>query len=245
MPVARILGLFAHPDDESFSFAGTAMKRIDRGDVVGLITLTRGERGRWWGRRPLYSWRPAELARERAKEWRGAVRAIGLQRAWLLRWPDQGVAAAPAGRITAQLVRIIREFRPDAIITFGPEGAGSEHDDHAASSRHASRAFRWAADPSVKTTGLRPYQPRYLFYVTTPEGTAGLRGRRRAGFLTPTHVVDVSRYVDRKEQAFDNHRTQFKDRPFFQWFLRARGGKEYFHLAIDTKGRPGRELRLR
>lgn len=242
--MARVLGIFAHPDDESFSFAGTAMKLLDEGHEVGLVTLTRGDKGRWHGRRPLYSWKPAELASERAKEWRGAVRTIGLQRGWLLRWPDQGVASAPVTRITTQLVRIIREFRPDAIITFGPEGAGSEHDDHAATSRHASRAFRWSADPFVKTPGRRPHAPRYLFYTTAPEGTR-LRDRRPAGWLSPTHVVDIARYARRKARVFDNHRTQFKDRPFFQWYLKKRGGKEYFHLAIDRTSAPRSRFVLR
>lgn len=242
MSVFRLLGIFAHPDDESFNFAGTAMKVTDGGGVAAIVTLTRGDKGRWHGRRPLYSWDPAELARERAKEWRGAVRTMGLDDAWLLRWPDQGVAAAPVGRVTMQLVRVIRGFRPDAVITFGPEGAGSEHDDHAATSRHASRAFRWAADPLVRTPGQRPHAARWLLYGTQPEGTAGTRGRRPAGYLTPTHVVDISRYVERKIATFENHRTQFKDRPFFLRYARARRGREYFHLAIDRHLRPARGL---
>jgi LmbE family N-acetylglucosaminyl deacetylase len=235
--MTRVLGIFAHPDDESFGFAGTAMKLIDEGHRVALVTLTGGDKGRWFGRRPLYSWKPEELAAERAKEWRGAVRTIGLQDAWLLRWPDQGVANAPVGRITIQLARIIRAFRADAIITFGPEGAGSEHDDHAATSRHASRAFRWAADPTVRTAGYHAHSTRYLLYTTVPEGLPGLRGRKPAGYLSPTHVVDISAYVRRKAASFDSHRTQFKDRPFFQLLLRLRRGKEYFHLAADRRGR--------
>jgi len=240
--VARILGVFAHPDDESFSFAGTAMKLLERGHEAGLVTLTRGDKGRWYGKRPLYSWDSRALARERAKEWRGAVATIGLGRAWLLRWPDQGVSGAPVDRITMQLTRIYREFRPDAVITFGPEGAGSEHDDHAGTSRHATRAFRWAADPSIRTPGHRSHHSRWLLYTTAPEAGRVMRGRRPAGYLTPTHAVDVSPYLARKAAVFEQHRTQFKDRPFFQWLLRARGGKEYFHLAIDTQRPPAREL---
>jgi len=240
--MARILGVFAHPDDESFGFAGTAMKLMDHGHDLGLVTLTQGERGRWYGKRPLYSWDPRALARERAREWRGAVATIGLRHAWLLRWPDQGVASAPINRITTQLTRIYREFRPDAVVTFGPEGAGSEHDDHAGTSRHATRAFRWSADPSIRTAGHRAHKARWLLYTTAPEGSRGLRRRRPAGYLSPTHAVDVSRYLERKAAAFEQHRSQFKDRPFFHWLLRARGGKEYFHVAIDTKRPPVREL---
>ena len=240
--MARILGVFAHPDDESFGFAGTAMKLLDQGHDVGLVTLTRGDRGRWYGRRPLYSWKPEALARERAREWRAAVATIGLRQAWLLRWRDQGVARAPAARITGQLVRIFREFRPDAVITFGPEGAGSEHDDHAATSRHVTRAFRWSADRSVRTAGRPAHAARWLLYTTAPEGSPGLRGRRAAGYLSPTHVVDIMRYLPRKAEVFEKHRTQFKDRPFFHQLLRARGGQEYFHLAVDTRGKPSPEL---
>ena len=240
--MARILGVFAHPDDEAFGFAGTAMKLLERGHDVGLITLTRGDKGRWYGKRPLYSWAPAALARERAKEWRGAVATIGLREAWLLRWPDQGVALAPLTRITTQLVSIFRTFKPDAVITFGPEGAGSEHDDHAATSRHASRAFRWSADRTLRTPGRSAHAARWLLYTTAPEGTPGMRGRRAAGYLSPTHVVDVTPYLERKAAVFEQHRSQFKDRPFFHSLLRARGGKEYFHLAADSGARPARGL---
>ena len=240
--MVRVLGIFAHPDDESFGFAGTAMKLIDAGHTVGLVTLTRGDKGRWYGKRPLYSWDPRALARERAGEWRGAVATIGLHQAWLLRWPDQGVAAAPLARVTLQLTGLIRAFRADAVITFGPEGAGSEHDDHAATSRHATRAFRWSGDGTIRTPGRAPHASRWLLYTTAPEATGGLRGRRRAGYLSPTHVVDVRRYDRRKAAVFDNHRSQFKDRPFFRQLLRLRRGWEYFHLAVDTHGRPAREL---
>jgi LmbE family N-acetylglucosaminyl deacetylase len=242
--MARVLGVFAHPDDEAFGFAGTAMKLLDRGHEVGLLTLTRGDKGRWYGKRPLYSWKPDALARERAREWRAAVDTMALSRAWLLRWPDQGLATAPVGRITTQLVRILRAFRPDAVITFGPEGAGSEHDDHAATSRHVSRALRWSADAAIRTPARRPHRARWLLYTTAPEGTSPLRGRRPAGYLSPTHVVDVRRYLARKAAVFDQHRTQFKDRPFFYALLRARRGFEYFHLAVDTRARPRRELPL-
>ena len=51
-----LMAVHAHPDDESFSFAGTAMKLLERGHEAGLVTLTRGDKGRWYGKRPLYSW---------------------------------------------------------------------------------------------------------------------------------------------------------------------------------------------
>lgn len=60
-----------------------------------------------------------------------------------------------------------------------------------------------------------------------------------AGYLTPTHVVDITGYLERKALAFENHRSQFKDRPFFSGMLRRRGPREFFHFAIDRERRGG------
>lgn len=231
-----MLGIFAHPDDDTFGFAGTAMRLADAGYEVGLVTVTRGDAGRWWRRRP-GSWTRAALAAERAREWRASCRVIGYGRSWLLRWPDGGVADSDADAVTRQLVRVIRDFRPHAVVTFGPEGAGSEHPDHAATSRLAARAFRWAATADAPPRKARAHAARRLFFTTAPEGARGLRGRRPAGHLSPTHAVDVRRYVERKAQAFECHRTQFKDRRFFYEFLRLRGRTELFHLAADRGAR--------
>jgi LmbE family N-acetylglucosaminyl deacetylase len=234
---SRVLAIFAHPDDDVFGFAGTAMKLMEAGHDVALATVTRGDRGRWW-RRKLGTWSRASLAAERAREWRASCRVIGYGRSWLLRWPDGGVAEADDDAITRQLVRIIRDFRPATVVTFGPEGAGSEHPDHAGTSRLAARAFRWAADAAAPPRRARPHAARRLYFTTAPEDARGLRGRRPAGYLSPTHVMDVRSYLERKAEAFECHRTQFKDRPFFYEFLRLRGGREYFHLAADRQTRP-------
>ncbi len=234
---SRLLAVLAHPDDESFGVAGTAMRLIDAGHEAALLTLTRGDAGLWFGKER-GSWTREELAAERAKEWQGAVTTIGFQRSWLLRWPDGGLAASDPDAVTRDIARVIRDFRPDTVVTFGPEGAGSEHDDHAATSRLCTRAFRWAGEPDVAEDLGAPHRARRLFFTTAPEGTGGLRGRKPAGFLSSTHVVDISAYAERKGQAFENHRTQFKDRDFFYEVLRRRGGKEHFHLAVDREGTP-------
>jgi LmbE family N-acetylglucosaminyl deacetylase len=60
--------------------------------------------------------------------------------------------------------------------------------------------------------------------------------------MTPTHTVDIREFQDRKAKAFECHQTQFKDRDRFYQMLERRGGKEFFHLAIDrgaTAPQPG------
>ena len=92
--------MYAHPDDESFGIAGTAMKLAAAGHTTALLTLTRGDVGLWFGKER-GSWSPAELAAERSKEWRDAVSVIGFKHARLLEWPDGGLASSPASLTAA------------------------------------------------------------------------------------------------------------------------------------------------
>lgn len=222
-----MLFVYAHPDDESFGIAGTAMKLADAGHRTALLTLTRGDAGRWFGKEP-GSWSPQELAAERTREWQAAVKVIGFDRAQLLEWPDGGLAESPVERVTADVVSFIREVRPDAVCTFGPEGAGSEHDDHRATSFFAVRAFHRAALATELPERGAPHRAARLYFNASP-----FIPELPFVAMTPTHVVDIAAYEERKARAFECHRTQFKDRDRFQEMLKRRGGREFFHLAID------------
>ena len=138
--MATFAFIYAHPDDESFGIAGTAMKLAAAGHTTCLLTLTRGDVGNWF-ERTVGSWTPNDLAVERAKEWKAAVDVIGFRQAALLEWPDGGLSQADVDAVTADVVGFIREMRPEVICTFGPEGAGSEHDDHRATSFFAVRSL--------------------------------------------------------------------------------------------------------
>ena len=222
--------MYAHPDDESFGIAGTAMKLATAGHTTALLTLTRGDVGMWFGKER-GSWTPAELAAERSREWREAVKIIGFTRARLLEWPDGGLATSPAERVTADVVESIREIRPDALCTFGPEGAGSEHDDHRAASFYAVRGFHRAALADQYPDRGAPHAAARLFFNASP-----LLPDLPFVAMTPTHTVDIREFQDRKAKAFECHKTQHKDRDFFYDLLKRRAGKEYFHLAIDRTG---------
>lgn len=219
--------MYAHPDDESFGIAGTAMKLAADGHRTALLTLTRGDVGRWSGRER-GSWTPAELAAERSKEWREAVKIIGFTSARLLEWPDGGLASSPAERVTADVVDYIREIRPDVVCTFGPEGAGSEHDDHRAASFFAVRGFHRAAlADQYPDRGAAHTAGRLFFNASPPLPDLPFVA------MTPTHTVDIAAFQDRKARAFECHKTQLGDRDRFYQMLERRGGKEFFHLAID------------
>lgn len=225
--------MYAHPDDESF-VSGTPMKLADAGHTTALLTLTRGDAGLWFGK-AAGEWTKADLGAERAREWAAAVACVGFSASRLLRWPDGGLRDAPADVVTADIVGYIRELKPDVVCTFGPEGAGSEHDDHRACSYFTSRAFARAAIADQYPERGAPHAARRLFFSATPYDPDQPAAY---GAVTPTHAVDVAAYRERKIAAFECHRTQFKDRDFFHDLLVRRQGREYFHLAIDRAAAP-------
>ncbi|HEV8230487.1 MAG TPA: PIG-L family deacetylase [Candidatus Limnocylindria bacterium] len=229
--MGTVLFVYAHPDDESFGIAGTAMKLAAGGHTTALLTLTRGDVGMWFGKER-GSWSPPELAAERSKEWREAVKIIGFGHARLLEWPDGGLASSPAERVTADVVEFVRQTKPDAICTFGPEGAGSEHDDHRAASFFAVRAFHRAALADQYPDRGAAHAARRLFFNASP-----LVPDVPFVAMSPTHTVDISAFQERKARAFECHKTQFKDRDRFYQMLERREGREFFHLAID-RGAP-------
>ncbi|HUQ41144.1 MAG TPA: PIG-L family deacetylase [Candidatus Limnocylindrales bacterium] len=221
------LFVYAHPDDESFGIAGTAMKLAAAGHATALLTLTRGDKGRWFGKE-MGSWSPTELAAERTREWQAATKVVGFAHSRLLEWPDGGLATSPADRVTADVVEYIRELRPDIVCTFGPEGAGSEHDDHRAASFFAVRGFHRAAIATEFAERGGAHVVKRLYFNASPYSAD-------VPFvaMTPTHTIEIKEYEDRKAQAFECHKTQFKDRDRFYEMLKRREGREFFHLAID------------
>lgn len=229
--MATVLFAYAHPDDESFGIAGTAMKLVAAGHTTALVTMTRGDAGLWHGR-PAGGWTKPDLGDERAREWQAAVDLIGFRHARLLKWPDGGLASSPVEDVTAELVGFIREVRPDIVCTFGPEGAGSEHDDHRAASFFAARAFARAAIAEQYPDRGAPHAARRLYFNASPYDGDPLA----VGAMAPTHIIDISAFRSRKAAAFECHATQFKDRDFFYQMLERRKDREFFHLAIDRAG---------
>ena len=203
------------------------MKLADEGHATALLTLTRGDVGRWFGKDP-GTWSPPELAAERTREWKAAVTVIGFTHARLLEWPDGGLASSPADRVTADVVQYIRELRPDVVCTFGPEGAGSEHDDHRSASFFAVRGFHRAAIATEYPDRGAAHQAARLYFSASP-----FIPETPIVAMTPTHTVDIKKYEERKALAFECHKTQFKDRDRFYDMLKRREGREFFHLAID------------
>lgn len=208
-----ILCVFAHPDDESFMVAGLICKYREQGVPVRLVTATLGEEGSAGDppvctREELPALRKAELGR--------AVEILGISSLNLLGYKDKQLAAVPAAEIREKLVRLIRQYRPQVVITFDPNGSNS-HTDHVAISRFTSDAVQAAADPRWFPDAGRPHEVKRLLW-TTPKPCWELalvkNPEREPGV---DFLIDVKPWWKLKEAALRAHSTQHKntERHFF------------------------------
>jgi LmbE family N-acetylglucosaminyl deacetylase len=224
-----IAAVFAHPDDETFSIGGSIAAYAARGVRWDVFCATDGDAGR----SAVEVTSRAELAALRRNELIAAARVLGVQGEIVARGhPDGALSQVDADQLTAEVVRFLREVRPDVVITFGPEGAPNAHRDHRAISRAATAAFHLAASPTAcADLGLPPHRTARLFYVTwDPPGPGS---PHTVHGVPATARVDVRRELDLKRRAFEIHATQRGLQDKFE--LLALTDYEYYALA---GGRP-------
>jgi LmbE family N-acetylglucosaminyl deacetylase len=133
----RLLGVFAHPDDEVFCAGGTMARAADAGAEVMIVSATRGEQGQI--REPTAATRPT-LGAVRERELWAAAAELGAQHAQVLAYPD-GSLQHYRSSLGDSIADIMRSFDPDTVVTFGEDG-GSGHPDHIAVSEVTTEAFR-------------------------------------------------------------------------------------------------------
>ena len=160
----RLLGVFAHPDDEVFCAGGTLARWAAAGHELMVVSATRGEAGQIQDgsaatRRTLGAVREREL--------REACARLGVQRAACLDYHDGALPEVDEESLARDVAACINEFRPDVVITFGPDG-GTGHPDHIAISAATTRACQQIAGAVDRGPHLYysafPRQHRLLCY---------------------------------------------------------------------------------
>jgi LmbE family N-acetylglucosaminyl deacetylase len=173
----RLLAVFAHPDDECFCAGGTLARYAEAGAELLVISATRGDAGQ------IHDTRVATrrtLGAVREQELQQACRQLGVQQAMCLDYGDGTLSAIDQGLLERDIVRVIRAFRPDAVITFGEDGAYG-HPDHIAIGRATTTACAWAGDGAYfaeqVAEGLAPHHPTYLYHNHFPRSRTLLMER--------------------------------------------------------------------
>jgi LmbE family N-acetylglucosaminyl deacetylase len=124
----RVLGIFAHPDDETICTGGTLAKYASAGADIRVVSLTKGETGQI---RDAGAATRATLRAVREKELAAAGQELGLTETRCLDHPDGGLAHIDAQSLVGLAAGLIREINPNVVITFGSDGF-SGHPDHIA-----------------------------------------------------------------------------------------------------------------
>ena len=168
-----LLSVLAHPDDESFGMGGTLAYYADQGVDVYLICATRGEVGEV---APEYLKNYPSIAELRESELRCASAHLGLSGIHFMDYRDSGMLgspendhpdaliAAPVDKVAREVASLMREIKPDVVLTFDPIG-GYRHPDHIHIHDATVKAFELVGDENFED-GLSPHKPARLYFHT-------------------------------------------------------------------------------
>ncbi|HET8569535.1 MAG TPA: PIG-L deacetylase family protein [Candidatus Limnocylindria bacterium] len=190
----RAMAVFAHPDDVDFGCSGTLSQWADAGVHITYCLLTSGQKGT---HDPDMD--PEALARTREREQRAAGKVVGAKELVFLRHQDGELVRSQS--LVGEVTRVIREHKPNLLITQDPWRAYQMHPDHRVAGWTGLDALIAARDHlffrDQLTNGLTHHRISRLMLFGTSE---------------PNVWSDITPTIDRKIRAITSHRSQVRDR---------------------------------
>ncbi|MCJ7825313.1 MAG: PIG-L family deacetylase [Anaerolineales bacterium] len=196
----RVLVVLAHPDDPEFFCGGTIARWTASGREITYCLLTRGDKGADDERLSTQ-----ELAEIRETEQRAAAKILGVHEVMFLNELDGYVL--PTLELRSDIVRVIRQVKPQIVITCDPTNffSGNSYINHA-DHRAAGQATLDAVYPAARSAlyfpklsqeeGLQPHKVREVYI---------------SGAQHPNITVDITDFFNQKVSALSEHRSQIKD----------------------------------
>ncbi len=281
----RLLLVHAHPDDETIGSGATMAKYVAEGAAVTLVTCTSGEEGEILIEELAHLAAHADdtLGEHRRQELANAMRALGVMDHRFLggagRFRDSGMVGTPpndrpdcfwrADLLTAAayLVEVIREVRPQVLVTYDDFG-GYGHPDHIQAHRVAMYAQLLAAVDSFRPDLGEAWEISKIYWTAFPRSVmrAGIEALQAQGSDSPfatmnpddlpmatpdefvTTEIRATDYLDRKLAALREHATQIDVRNGFFALSNNLGsealGIEYFRGVKGVSAGKDRETDL-
>lgn len=278
----RLLLVHAHPDDESITSGATMAKYVSEGALVTLVTCTLGEEGEILvpGLAHLASDKDDKLGQHRITELAAAMDKLKVTDWRLLggagTYRDSGmIGTAPNERkdsfwqadlleATKHLVKVIREVKPQVVITYDDFG-GYGHPDHIKAHQVATYAVTLAAVPSFALDLGAPWDVQKVYWTAFPKSVikAGIEELKAKGDTSDfaaqdpndlpfavddeliTTSIDAGDFAEAKLAALAAHETQIStDDSFFALsnnFGNRVMGVEYYRIAKGNVSEPFNE----
>jgi N-acetyl-1-D-myo-inositol-2-amino-2-deoxy-alpha-D-glucopyranoside deacetylase len=283
LPNQRLLLVHAHPDDETIGSGATMAKYVTAGAQVTLVTCTLGEEGEILVPElaHLAADQTDQLGKHRITELSAAMAELGVTDWRLLGGPhtyrDSGMVGTPPNdradcfwrsdllEAAKHLVKIIRETRPQVLVTYDDFG-GYGHPDHIQAHRVATYARDLAAVPTFAPELGSSWLIEKVYWTAFPVSVmrAGIEMLKAAGeetgfaaqdpdeipFACPdefvTTAIDGGDFAEQKVRALRAHATQISTEEGFFALSNNLGsqvmGTEYYRLVAGAASGPFDEL---
>ena len=195
---AHVLVVMPHPDDAEFGVAGTVARWVREGKDVVYAVCTSGDKGT-----SDINMKPAELAKIREKEQLAAAKLLGVREVVFLRHADQSLEDTPEFR--KEIVRLIRIYRPEVVVTASPYRRYVWHRDHRITGQVTLDAiFPYARDiyayPDLLEEGLQPHKVKEVLLWASEDDI--------------NYRSDITDTFDIKLAALRCHKSQIGNHPF-------------------------------
>ncbi|MCW5983386.1 MAG: PIG-L family deacetylase [Bryobacteraceae bacterium] len=195
-PGKTFLVIMPHHDDHTheYGLGGLIARMVDEGYRGRYVRVTNDEKdgANGWGRNDLVN----------EKETAEATRVLGIDEAISLNWRNDHMSSIPVQDLRAQLILLIRKYRPDVVMSYDPWGHYDRNPDHRMVSRAVAEAV-WLARysnclPEHAAMGLKPHRVPYLYYSQRSDYGRGHR---------PNVAIELTEdQVRRKARAYWLHR---------------------------------------
>ena len=194
----------AHPDDEAFGIGGTLAQYAAAGVKVYYACATRGEAGE---AAPEYLKGYSNMGDMRWTELECSAKVLGLAGVIHLGYRDSGMTGAndnkhlealitaPPERVIGSVVKVLRDIKPEVVITFDPIG-GYRHPDHIAVHNATVKGFHAAGDAQQYPEAGPAFQPQKLYFSIFPRRFMKIAVKLMPLFGQDPHHLGVNKDID-------------------------------------------------
>ncbi|WP_127794849.1 PIG-L deacetylase family protein [Agromyces sp. LHK192] len=224
----RVLGVFAHPDDEQTVNGLFWRAKRDDGAYTAMITATPGEAGE---QSPPVG-RQSDLADIRKAEALKNSWNLGVDRHVVWDYPDGGLSEVDEDELVEQVVAEMRKVKPDVVVGFWPASGATGHKDHMLMGEVTERAIAELAASDGGYTG-----PKHLVYTISPSTALTLFGGETGARVVanqPEPELAMSAEVQKKHEGWTIHASQanFMQESYLlpTWLIYLLWDQEFYHV---------------